>query len=100
MEWTDEKHFSYLKSLEATFVEELNHSMQLCHWGSHKNTWRAHPKQRFTTDTRYSSEQVWQGSVNFVYFSNTILSHYSLVGSFFYDLVCGSARWLLEEDEI
>ncbi|XP_011083838.1 uncharacterized protein LOC105166244 [Sesamum indicum] len=37
MEWTDEKHCLFLKSMESTFVNQLYKSIDLFGWHSHKN---------------------------------------------------------------
>lgn len=38
-EWTDEKHSLYLKSMEASFVNDLYNSMDLLGWRSQKDSW-------------------------------------------------------------
>ncbi|KAL0325590.1 UNVERIFIED_CONTAM: Cold-regulated protein 27 [Sesamum radiatum] len=37
IEWTDEKHCLFLKSMESTFVNQLYKSIDLFGWHSHKN---------------------------------------------------------------
>ncbi|XP_057966286.1 cold-regulated protein 27 [Malania oleifera] len=51
-EWTDEKHNSYLNSLEATFVNELHRSMGLLAWCSQEPN-----SYQLSADTPNSSHQ-------------------------------------------
>lgn len=60
MEWTDEKHSLYLKSMEASFVDQLYNSFGLLGWHSQKeNPSDSKPSLQMLCKTRNSSGQVW-----------------------------------------
>lgn len=48
-EWTDEKHSMYLKSMEASFVDQLYNSMCLSGWRTQK---KHHPHMRSSKDAQ------------------------------------------------
>ncbi|KAF3435406.1 hypothetical protein FNV43_RR22495 [Rhamnella rubrinervis] len=50
-EWTDEKHSLYLDSLEASFVNELYHSMHLGCSSSRKSSWGTYSSQELPDKT-------------------------------------------------
>ena len=58
-EWTDEKHSLYLKSMEASFVDDLYNSFDLLGWRSQREQ---SPDPKFSgqkhASTRMSSGQV------------------------------------------
>lgn len=57
-EWTDEKHSLYLKSMEASFVDQLYNSLGLL--GSKNNKDTVGPSsRRFVNGGKPSEEQVW-----------------------------------------
>lgn len=58
MEWTDEKHSLYLKSMEASFVDQLYNSFGLLGWHSQKeNPSDSKPSLQMLCKTRNSSGQ-------------------------------------------
>lgn len=89
-EWTDEKHSSYLGSLEASFVTELHRSMQLRGLRSQDNMWRASSSEKPQAKTRNSSDQFfvlrdgcWQ-KINFERndaFSNSTADSHVVLGT-------------------
>ncbi|XP_011083867.1 uncharacterized protein LOC105166263 [Sesamum indicum] len=58
IEWTDEKHCLFLKSMESTFVNQLYKSIDLFGWHSHKNCPSGlKPSKHKLTSIRASSGQ-------------------------------------------
>ncbi|KAL0360835.1 UNVERIFIED_CONTAM: Cold-regulated protein 27 [Sesamum radiatum] len=58
IEWTDEKHCLFLKSMESTFVNQLYNSIDLFGWHSHKNCPSvSKPSKHKLTSIRASSGQ-------------------------------------------
>lgn len=57
-EWTDEKHSLYLKSMEASFVDQLYNSLGLLGSKNNKDTVRP-SSRRFVNGGKPSEEQVW-----------------------------------------
>ncbi|KAL0352008.1 UNVERIFIED_CONTAM: Cold-regulated protein 27 [Sesamum calycinum] len=58
IEWTDEKHCLFLKSMESTFVNQLYKSIDLFGWQSHKNCPSgSKPSKHKLTSIRASSGQ-------------------------------------------
>ncbi|KAK4428983.1 Cold-regulated protein 27 [Sesamum alatum] len=58
IEWTDEKHCLFLKSMESTFVNQLYKSIDLSGWHSHKNCPSgSKPSKHKLTSIRASSGQ-------------------------------------------
>lgn len=59
VEWTDEKHSLYLKSMEASFVNELYDSMELLGWQPEmKHLSNAKPSNQALTNLRAPPGQV------------------------------------------
>uniref|UniRef100_A0A2P2KP92 Uncharacterized protein LOC105129510 isoform X5 n=1 Tax=Rhizophora mucronata TaxID=61149 RepID=A0A2P2KP92_RHIMU len=56
-EWTDEKHSLYLKSMEASFVDQLYNSMDLLAWKSKKQVLDPKMTQHVNCDSCTSSGQ-------------------------------------------
>ena len=90
VEWTDEKHSLYLKSMEASFVNELYDSMELLGWCS-SNNHLSHSKSTKQTQPNPSASpaQVWSPTINLLLASLTNLaSFFSHFTFFFLSLFC------------
>ncbi|KAK9287310.1 hypothetical protein L1049_015723 [Liquidambar formosana] len=56
-DWTDEKHSLYLDSLEASFVNQLHHSMGFLASHSQEKMWDPNSSRKQPAKTRNSSDE-------------------------------------------
>ncbi|PRQ23095.1 hypothetical protein RchiOBHm_Chr6g0257491 [Rosa chinensis] len=67
-EWTNEKHRSYINSLETSFVNKLYHSRHLRDCHPQKYVQGIHPSEELPFKTYNSSDQVRESNLVYIYF--------------------------------